>query len=484
MNEKKSKFDKVLSSKDVFVIAFGAMIGWGWIVMAGEWIDYGGSVGAMIAFAIGGFMVLFVGLTYAELTSAMPECGGEHIFSLRAFGKNGSFICTWAIILGYVGVVAFEACAFPTVIKYIAPSLVTKGYMYTIGGFDVYASWVAIAVVAAVIITFINYKGAKTAAVVQTILTVVIGLVGIALIAMSVVRGDAANLDPLFVEGNEIGGVFKVAVMTPFMLMGFDVIPQAAEEINIPFKKIGKIIIFSILMAVAWYVLIILAVSLIMTSGEMSASELVTADAMKKAYFNSNIASIICIIGGIMGIVTSWNFFFMGGSRAISALAESHMAPAFLADIHEKTKTPTKSVLLVGLIAVAAPFFGKSMMTWITDAGSFAVCLAYMMVSASFLKLRKSEPDMNRPYKVKNAKIVGGMAVLTTAIMCSLYILPGESQLIMEEWIIVGGWILLGIVFYIYAKNSYGEVFGTRSKLIYEDVKETKHKFAKAMEVR
>ena len=101
---------------------------------------------------------------------------------------------------------------------------------------------------------------------------------------------------------------------------------------------------------------------------------------------------------------------------------------------------------------MAAPFFGKSMMTWITDAGSFAVCLAYMMVSASFLKLRKSEPNMNRPYKVKNAKIVGGMAVLTTAIMCSLYILPGESQLIMEEWIIVGGWILLGIVFYIYAK--------------------------------
>ena len=108
MNESKSKFDKVLSSKDVFVIAFGAMIGWGWIVMAGEWIGYGGSIGAMIAFAIGGFMVLFVGLTYAELTSAMPECGGEHIFSLRAFGKNGSFICTWAIILGYVGVVAFE----------------------------------------------------------------------------------------------------------------------------------------------------------------------------------------------------------------------------------------------------------------------------------------------------------------------------------------------------------------------------------------
>ena len=476
MNEKKSKYDKVLSSKDIFVIAFGAMIGWGWIVMTGEWINYGGSIGAMIAFGIGGFMVLFVGLTYAELTAAMPECGGEHIFSLRAFGKNGSFVCTWAIILGYVGVVAFEACAFPTVIKYIAPSLVTKGYMYTIGGFDVYASWVAVAVVAAIIITYINYKGAKTAANVQTILTVVIALVGIALIAASVVRGDTANLDPMFLEGDEIGGVFKVAVMTPFMLVGFDVIPQAAEEINIPFKKIGKIIIFSIFMAVAWDVLIVLAVSLIMSKGDLSISELVTADAMKKAYFNSDIASTVCIFGGIMGIVTSWNSFFMGGSRAIAALSESHMAPGFLAKVNKKTKTPTNSILLVGFIAVIAPFFGKSMMTWITDAGSFAVCLAYLMVSASFLKLRKSEPNMNRPYKVKNAKLVGGMAVITTTIMCLLYIVPGNSQLITEEWVIVGAWILLGIAFYGYARKQYKEKFGTRQKLIYEDVVEEKPK--------
>ena len=116
------------------------------------------------------------------------------------------------------------------------------------------------------------------------------------------------------------------------------------------------------------------------------------------------------------------------------------------------------------------------MMTWITDAGSFAVCLAYLMVSASFLKLRKSEPNMNRPYKVKNAKLVGGMAVITTTIMCLLYIVPGNSQLITEEWVIVGAWILLGIAFYGYARKQYKEKFGTRQKLIYEDVVEEKPK--------
>ena len=112
---KKSEFDKVLSSKDILVIAFGAMIGWGWVISTGDWINRGGALGAAIGFALGGIMIFFVGLTYAELTAAMPQCGGEHVFSYKAMGATGSFVCTWGIILGYVGVVCFEACAFPTI---------------------------------------------------------------------------------------------------------------------------------------------------------------------------------------------------------------------------------------------------------------------------------------------------------------------------------------------------------------------------------
>ena len=100
MGQKKSEFDKVFSAWDILVIAFGAMIGWGWVVSSGTWIDAGGVVGAALAFAIGGVMIFFVGLTYAELTAAMPQCGGEHVFSYKAMGATGSFICTWAIVLG------------------------------------------------------------------------------------------------------------------------------------------------------------------------------------------------------------------------------------------------------------------------------------------------------------------------------------------------------------------------------------------------
>ena len=77
MEQKKSEFNKVLNAWDVLVIAFGAMIGWGWVVSTGGWIEKGGVLGAAIGFVIGGIMIFFVGMTYAELTAAMPQCGGE-----------------------------------------------------------------------------------------------------------------------------------------------------------------------------------------------------------------------------------------------------------------------------------------------------------------------------------------------------------------------------------------------------------------------
>jgi len=311
MNENKTKlkFDKVLSTKDVFVLAFGAMIGWGWVVNTGIWIETAGAIGAAIAFIIGGVMVLFVGLTYAELTAAMPQCGGEHVFSYKAMGPTGSFICTWAIVLGYVSVVAFEACAFSTVIQYLSPSFL-QGYMYTVAGFDIYASWVGVGVVTAILITGINILGAKTAAKLQTIFTILIAAAGVLLIAGSAINGDPANImDSRFVSSGKtsttaLGGILTVAVMTPFIFVGFDVIPQAAEEINAGFKKIGGIMILSILMVVAFYALIILAVGYVMPLSAMAGSTLVTADAMGLA-FNSSIMTKVLIVGGMAGIITS-----------------------------------------------------------------------------------------------------------------------------------------------------------------------------------
>ena len=468
MEKKKSEFDKVFSAWDILVIAFGAMIGWGWVVSTGDWIGRGGVIGAIIGFAIGGLMIFFVGLTYAELTSAMPQCGGEHVFSYKAMGPIGSFICTWAIILGYVSVVCFEACAFPTIIQYIYPGFL-KGYLYTVAGFDIYASWLAVAVILSIFITYINIKGAKTAAMLQTILTAIIGGVGILLIVSSAITGDTSNLQGQLFVGDSTGSILKaiisVAVVTPFFFIGFDVIPQAAEEINVPLKKIGKILILSIVLAVVFYALIILGVGYIMSPQDILASEsgsgMVTADAMAKA-FNSSIMSKVLIVGGMCGIVTSWNSFLIGGSRAMYSMAESYMIPRFFVKLHKKYKTPVNALYLIGALSVLAPFCGRKMLVWIVDAGNFGCCLAYCMVAISFIILRKKEPDMARPYKVKHYKIVGAPAVLMSGLMVAMYIIPNTgSTLVWQEVIMAGGWCVLGLVFCIGCKLKYKEKFGS-----------------------
>ena len=276
MNKKKSDFVKVFSAWDILVIAFGAMIGWGWVVSTGGWIEKGGVVGAALGFAIGGVMIFFVGLTYAELTAAMPQCGAEHVFSHRAMGPVGSFVCTWAIILGYVGVTCFEACAFPTIITYLWPGFL-KGYLYTVAGFDIYASWLIVAIVVAFLIMVINIMGAKTAAILQTILTVIIGGAGILLIIASVLNGTVDNLDGQIFAGttgvSNVKAVLGVAVLSPFYFIGFDVIPQASEEINVPPKKIGKMLILSVILAVIFYSFVILAVGMVLDSGAIAAAQ-------------------------------------------------------------------------------------------------------------------------------------------------------------------------------------------------------------------
>ena len=466
MNKKKSDFDKVFSAWDILVIAFGAMIGWGWVVSTGGWIEKGGVVGAALGFVIGGVMIFFVGLTYAELTAAMPQCGGEHVFSHRAMGPVGSFVCTWAIILGYVGVTCFEACAFPTIITYLCPGFL-KGYLYTVAGFDIYASWLVVAIVVAFLIMIINIMGAKTAAILQTILTVIIGGAGILLIIASVFNGTVDNLNGQIFAGTtgvtNIKAVLGVAVLSPFYFIGFDVIPQASEEINVPPKKIGKMLILSVVLAVIFYSFVILAVGMVLDAGAITASQkgtgLVTADAMAVAFRTSVMAKVI-IVGGMCGIVTSWNSFMIGGSRAMYSMAESYMIPRTFSKLHPKHKTPINALILIGVLTMLAPFAGRVMMVWICDAGNFGCCMAYCMVSLSFLILRKKERSMKRPYKVRNYKIVGTFAVILSGSMAAMYIIPGTNcTMIWQEWIIVGGWTLLGLILAYLSKKKYKKNF-------------------------
>lgn len=340
--------------------------------------------------------------------------------------------------------------------------------MYTVAGFDIYVTWVILAVLVAILITYINIRGIKTAAILQTVLTFTIAGVGIILVFASAINGSPNNLDGQLLLGNGTGtfvkNILSIAVVAPFFLFGFDVIPQVAEEINVPLKKLGKLLILSIVLAVLFYALIVFSVSYAISPMEVDASRhstgLVTADAMAKV-FNSKIMAKVAIIGGMCGIITSWNSFLIGGSRALFALAESYMIPHCFSKLHPKYNTPVLSLLLIGVLSVISPFFGKSMLVWISNSASFACCIAYCMVSISFLVLRKKMANEPRPYKVKHFKFVGVMAIFMAGFMVLVYIFPWFGcNLVKQEWIIIGGWGTLGIIFSAICKMVYKDKYG------------------------
>ena len=460
--------NNVLNSWDVIFVAFGAMIGWGWVVSSGQWITTGGVLGTILGFFIGGLMIYYVGLVYAELTTAIPVSGGVQNFTFAAFGPIGAFASTWALLLSYVGVICFEAVSFPTIIQYIFPAFL-QGHLYTVMGFDVYLTWLLVAVLTAILIIYINIKGSKFAAKFQMLFTLCIAFVGLLLIIGSIFNGKVDILTSHFFVGDGsydiLSNTLKVAIMTPFFLFGFDVIPQTAEEIKVPLKRLGRIMILSIVMAVVFYALVVLAVGLLLNNEQiamsMSASGLVTASAMEVAFNSSTMAKVL-ILGGLCGIITSWNSFLIGGSRILLSMSKSHLIPQTFSKLHPLYKTPIAALLLLGLTSIISVFFGRVMLVWIVNAANFSCCIAYFMVCVSFLFIRKKYPTMVRPYKVHYGGFVGIMAVCMSSLMTLLYLIPGSNcSLDWQEWLIIGGWLALGLFLGIRSKRLYKDDFAT-----------------------
>ena len=151
-------------------------------------------------------------------------------------------------------------------------------------------------------------------------------------------------------------------------------------------------------------------------------------------------------------------------------LNEVNMIPKFFAKLHPKHKTPINALILIGSLTMLAPFAGRKMLVWISDAGNFGCCVAYCMVALSFIILRKKEPDMPRPYKVPAYKFFGTMAVIMSGFMVAMYCIPGSGgSLIIQEWGIVLAWCALGVVFFVFCKKKYKESFGTLVELISDE---------------
>lgn len=437
------QFTRVLGRWDVLAVAFGSMIGFGWVVLAGGFLEDAGTGGAALAFVLGGVIMVLVGLTYAELVAAMPKAGGEHNYVLRGLGSRAAFVTSWSLVLGYVSVVAFEAVALPQTLLYLAPDMLA-GRLWSVAGYEVYLSWVAVGIAGAVVITALNYVGVRPAAVFQGLAVLFLLAVGVLLLVGSAVGGSADDMRPLFSGG--VGGIVAVLVAVPFLFVGFDVIPQSAEEIDLPFAMIGKLVVVSVVAAAAFYVVVMLTVGSSLPRGEIAASTLPAADGMA-ALWGSDTFGTVLVLGGVAGILTSWNGFLLGASRLLYAMAASGMVPHWFAKVHPRYRTPSNALLFIGGLSVLAPLFGEQMLVWLVDAGGFAIVVGFFMVSTTFVVLRRREPGMERPFRLRAGQPLGVLAALLSLGLGVLF-LPGMPAALIwpAEWVILGLWWAAGLV--------------------------------------
>ncbi|HWQ77502.1 MAG TPA: APC family permease [Anaerovoracaceae bacterium] len=448
MKNERQRLKRALGRVEVFALAFGTMVGWGWVMLPAQWIGDAGVLGAVIAFFIGGIMCILVGLTYAELTSAFPLAGGELAFSYRGMGYLGSWITGWTITFAYIGVAAWEGIALSSAFHYMLP-LTKVGYLWTVAGFDVYFSWSLIGIVGAVTLTLLNIIGVRPVAVFQMLLVLMMVITGVIFVLGGLAFGRTEYMTPVITN---VKGIGMVLLMAPSMYIGFDMVSKSAEEMNIPLGAIAKVLIVSIVAACAWYILMILGNALSAPYYFRQEALVPTADAAAYA-FESPIMAKVMIAGGICGIITSWNGFIVGASRIIFAMGRARMLPGFFGWVHPKYQTPVFSILFVGLICCLFPLLGENALIWLIDTAAFGTVIAYLLISVTFLRIRKKEPGLRRRYTIRKGRTVGTCAAVSAAFFLFWYTPFSPSALKWPyEWILILAWILIGILFLAFSR--------------------------------
>lgn len=444
---------RVMDFKNYLGLGVGAIVGVGWVVVAGDWLVRGGPLGAIIGFILGGLLLIFIGFCYAELTPAIPVAGGEVAFSFKAFGEGTSFLTGWFLSLAYIVICPFEAVAIGWLIEYLLPGLKSKA-LYTVGGYPVSLLSIITGIVLSLFIIYLNYRGVKTSVKFQTITTGLIFVCVIAFTTIALVKGSFSNMTPLFAGDGSglaiVGSIIAVMGIVPFFYSGFDTIPQGAEEsgINLDPKNLGKAVIISILVGAVFYGVVILALSLCMPWQETVKFDMPTANAFQAA-FGYTWATKLVLFAAFLGLITSFNGFFIAATRIIFAEGRGGLLPKWLGEVEEKHQTPKNAIIFVGLITLIGPFIGKSSILPMVNVGSLAFISGWFVTCLSALKLRKTAPDMKRPYKVKRIFIFY-LGTFIAGLLIIFMIFPGSSAQLKWplEYIIFAGWILLGYAGY------------------------------------
>lgn len=450
---KEAHLQKSLKPGNVFAIAIGSIIGFSCFVLPGYWLKDAGPMGAVIAFVLATVMILFIANSYGYMVKNYPVAGGAVAYAYKGFGRNSAFLCGWLLSLGFLSIIALNAMALPVLVRFVAPTLLTRGYLYTVAGYDVYLAEVMFSVITIVLFGYLNITGSDKVGKIQFVMVGLLFLAVILLGAGSLLSsGEAAkNLRPLFAQDKStFGAILSVLAIAPMAFVGFDTIPHAAEEFDFSPALALKLMFIAIAAGGVMYVTVLLATASVFSWHSLVASTPVwaTGEAMQSTM--GTFGLLILLLGVSMGIMTGINGFYMATSRLLYGMARAKILPGWLGTIHPKHKTPMNAILFSMVLATIAPWFGRTAILWVVDmcSAGTAISFAFTCITA-YMMSRASKEGYSRSWK----HMVG--AIFSIGFLLML-LLPGSPAVMPREAMVAFGiWALLGGAFYMVRAKEY-----------------------------
>ncbi|MBV8891037.1 MAG: APC family permease, partial [Acidobacteria bacterium] len=239
---------------DYFTLGWGTMVGVGWLVVMDDWLARGGSLGAILGFAIGGALLLPIGYVYAQLVMAMPDAAAEIAYTAKVFPAPLSFATGWMMVLAYFIVCPWEAVAIGRIAGYILPGL-NSVPLYTIAARPVYLPHLLLGLAATAVITFLNYRGIGTSARFQNWTAFTTLALFVVFVSVGAASGSVGNFPPLFSGNGVFISIFLVIQIVPYFMTGFESVAKVAEEArpDLRSREFFVAIMLAILVGIVFY---------------------------------------------------------------------------------------------------------------------------------------------------------------------------------------------------------------------------------------
>lgn len=367
-------------------------------------LEKGGTLG--LAIATGFIIIMYLAFTfsYTELACAIPKAGGAFDYSMRALGENWGFIGGMAQNIEFIFAPPAIAFAIGAYLNLFIPSVPI----------------IAIAIVAYLLFTALNIYGVKAAASFELIITIIAVVELLIFAGASLPSFEWANLEKNALP-HGYGGVFAAIPFAIWFFLAIEGVANVAEETINPQRNVligfGSAILTLVVLCILTFCSSVGVAgweAIVFAEPGAAASDSPLPLALSKIYGEGHFLYMLVTSIGLFGLVASFHGIILAAGRATFEFGRVGFAPKALGKIHPRFRTPANALVLNTLIGIVALFTGKT--GEIITIACFGALSLYIVSMVSILKLRRAEPDLERPFKVPLYPLTPIVALLIASI--------------------------------------------------------------------